>query len=73
MSGYFSISLVNTEYTVAEYWIAFAVILFVSWVALFVFGLFSGTMETLSFFKPGWRAVSKAWKSTVEYVRRTMV
>jgi Mg2+ and Co2+ transporter CorA len=47
MSAYFSAQLSNVEYTVQDYWVSFAVILFASWIALFVFGVFSGSVQTM--------------------------
>lgn len=64
MSAYFSVQLRGTDYTVQEYWIGFAVILFLSWMALFVFGVFSGSVQTLAWF----RGVLKAVKATGEWV-----
>lgn len=45
MTGYFSIQFVGLEPTVKSYWWAFAVVLAVSMVLLFLFSVFSGTFE----------------------------
>lgn len=52
MSAYFSTDLSNQQYTVQQYWIAFAGVFTLSWVALLGFGVMSGTMETWVFFPP---------------------
>ncbi|KAK5137346.1 hypothetical protein LTR08_008923 [Meristemomyces frigidus] len=57
MSGYFSIGLAGAKYTVTEYWTCFSVVLFLSWIALFVFGVISGSAQTLAFFRSIWRAL----------------
>lgn len=65
MSAYFSVSLTDTQYTVTEYWTSFAIILFLSWIALFVFGVFSGSMQTFAFFRGVWRALKVIWEWTM--------
>ncbi|KAL5393486.1 hypothetical protein DPSP01_000302 [Paraphaeosphaeria sporulosa] len=45
MTGYFSIQFAGLEFTVRSYWWAFAVVLAVSMVLLFLFSFFSGTFE----------------------------
>ena len=50
MSGYFSTDLVGTNYTVETYWVVFAIVFVLSWVALVGFGVISGTMESWAFF-----------------------
>lgn len=47
MTGYFSTQLSDlaNRYTVETYWICFAIIITLSFVFLFVFGLVSGTLE----------------------------
>ncbi|KAK5689923.1 hypothetical protein LTR17_026120 [Elasticomyces elasticus] len=55
MSGYFGINLGNEQpYTLKEYWICFAVIFACSWVTLVVFGVFSGSMQTIDLFIRLW-------------------
>ncbi|KAF2770967.1 hypothetical protein EJ03DRAFT_269461 [Teratosphaeria nubilosa] len=66
MSAYFSVQLQGQDYTVAEYWISFAVILFLSWIALFIFGVFSGSVETTDF----WRAICRGFKGVKREVVR---
>lgn len=55
-TAYFSIDT-GTNYTVRTYWITFTVILFLSWIVLFGFGVMSGTMERWTFFPPLRKAV----------------
>jgi len=45
MTGYFSIQFAGVEFSVASYWWAFAVILGVSLVLIFLFSVFSGTFD----------------------------
>ena len=59
LTSYFSVPLEGLNYGVREYWIAFAVELGASWVALFVFGVVSGSVQTFSVVKAVWRAVKK--------------
>ncbi|KAK5115925.1 hypothetical protein LTR62_000381 [Meristemomyces frigidus] len=65
MSAYFSIALEGTRYTVVQYWIAFAVVLVLSWAILFVFGVGSGGVETGlvvgDFWKGGRRILQRVW------------
>lgn len=58
MTAYFSIDT-GVAYTTKTYWIAFIVVLFLSWVVLFGFGVMSGTMERWTFFPPLRRAVAR--------------
>ncbi|KAF2862817.1 hypothetical protein K470DRAFT_255722 [Piedraia hortae CBS 480.64] len=51
MTSYFGLQLKGTEYSVGEYWIAFAVILVCSWLVLLLFGVLSGSMETFGYVK----------------------
>ncbi|TKA25723.1 hypothetical protein B0A50_05818 [Salinomyces thailandicus] len=63
MSAYFSIDLSGGRgegggmYTVREYWVSFGVILFLSWVALVVLGVFSGSVETGVVLRGLWRGI----------------
>lgn len=57
--GYFSTPLQKTEYTVSDFWIAFAVVFVLSWTALFVFGVFSGSIQTVTFWHGLWRGMCK--------------
>ena len=57
MTGYFSIQFAGLEFTVRSYWWAFAVILVVSLVLLFMFSFFSGTFEG--------KIVSRSWSRFV--------
>ncbi|TIA25413.1 hypothetical protein D6C81_01792 [Aureobasidium pullulans] len=54
----------GVTYSVKTYWIAFAVVLTLSWVLLMGFGVLSGTMESWSLFPPLKRAFAKVknWK-----------
>lgn len=59
MTSYFSVPLVNMLYTVKDYWISFAVVFLLSWTALFVFGVFSGTMQTTDVFRVLWSRLKR--------------
>lgn len=59
MTTYFGCQLNNVEYTVKDYWISFAVIFLLSWVALFILGVFSGNADTVLFFSGVCQAVKK--------------
>jgi hypothetical protein len=67
MTEYVSTDL-GVTYSVKTYWIAFAVVLSLSWVILMGFGVLSGTMETWSLFPPLKRSLSKIknWKRKSE-------
>lgn len=52
MTAYFGTNLDSLQYSVSQYWTAFAVILAASWVVLMGFGVVSGTMENWSFVTP---------------------
>lgn len=52
MATYFAVPLANVgAYTVADFWVSFAVVLVLSWGALLVFGVFSGSVQTGVFFR----------------------
>ena len=55
MSSYFTIPFVETEYTPSAYWIAFAVIISLSFVGIIIFGQLSGTQEG----KPIYRSLTQ--------------
>ncbi|KAK4560343.1 hypothetical protein LTR86_005539 [Recurvomyces mirabilis] len=63
MSAYFSVQFDGTAYTVKEYWVSFAVILAMSWVMLFVFGVVSGSVETVAVLQTVWQGSRQAWTS----------
>nr|POE49305.1 hypothetical protein CFP56_32455 [Quercus suber] len=50
--GYFSIDLVGIEYTVAQFWTAASIMLVLSFTALSVFGLWSGSMQSFIWLEP---------------------
>ena len=60
MTAYFSVPLYHVVYTVKDFWISFAVVLLLSWSALFVFGVFSGTVQTVPFWDIIWKSVKDA-------------
>lgn len=75
MTTYFGCQLSSVEYTVRDYWISFAVIFLLSWAALFIFGVFSGNVETLLFFsglRQAWETVSGKLIRTSQSVRQAM-
>lgn len=57
--AYFSIPLQKADYAVSEFWIAFAIVFFLSWTALFIFGVFSGSVQTMTFWRGLWRGLRK--------------
>ena len=63
MTGYFSMQLVGVEYSVQTYWVSFLVCFFLSWLALFLFGLFNGHIQTLEVFKSMWRGLKRVAKA----------
>ncbi|KAI6858707.1 hypothetical protein KC338_g7611 [Hortaea werneckii] len=62
MSAYFSIDLTGERYTVIEYWVSFGIILFCSWVALFLFGVLSGSVQTVVVLRNLWRGAKRFGK-----------
>lgn len=64
MTGYFSIQFKNTEFEVVSYWWAFGVILGLSFLMLFLFSYFSGTLNG-RIIKTSWSRmaveISKRW------------
>ena len=59
VTSYFSVPLQGMVYGVREYWISFAVTLLLSWVALFVFGVVNGSVQTFSVFRATGRALKR--------------
>ena len=64
MMTYFSINLGNLSYTVQEFWIGFAVTFFLSCVALTMFGLLTGSVQTGEF----WQDLMDAWKKIGRWI-----
>lgn len=64
MTGYFSVPLAsNSEgYTVKTFWVSFSVVFALSWLALFLFGAFSGNLQTIEVLESVWRGLLFAWK-----------
>ncbi|KAK1066646.1 hypothetical protein LTR74_007016 [Friedmanniomyces endolithicus] len=62
MSAYFGLSLGGGGYTIAEYWVSFAVVLVCSWVGLVGFGVVSGSAQTVDFFRGLWAGLEGVWK-----------
>lgn len=66
MTGYFSIQFKNTEFEIKSYWWAFGIILGLSFLMLFLFSYFSGTLNG-NIIKTSWSRVvvdiSKRWWS----------
>lgn len=65
MTSYFGVQLIEMTYTVKQYWISFAVILFLSWFTLLVLGVLSGGVET----KTVWKALWSGMKGTNQWVK----
>ena len=59
LMAYFSIPLREAEYGVGQFWVAFAVVFVLSWMALFAFGVFSGSVQTVDFWKGLWRGMRR--------------
>lgn len=57
MTAYFSITVDNLNLTIQAYWISFAVIFFLSFIALYIFGKISGTVEGDLVYKNFWELV----------------
>lgn len=55
--AYFSIPLQKAEYGVSDFWVAFAIVFFISFMALFMFGVFSGSVQTITFWRGLWRGM----------------
>ena len=53
-TAYFSTQLTNAAYTVKQYWVAFAVTLFVSYVALAALGVFSQSVQSAVVWREMW-------------------
>lgn len=66
MMSYFSTQLIGTEYSVQTFWISFAVVFFLSWLALFLFGLFNDNVQTTQVLK----GVCKGFKMVMKKVGR---
>lgn len=64
MTGYFSVPLESIEYGLRDYWLSFLVLFAVSWLALFVFGIFNGTVQTSTFLRGLWGGMKKAGSKT---------
>jgi len=52
MTGYFSIQFSGVEFSLKSYWIAFGLILGLSFVLLWLFSFVSGTMEGKMIYRP---------------------
>jgi hypothetical protein len=64
LTGYFDITLSGIEYTVAQFWIAFTIVLVVSLLALFAFGAFSESMQTAEV----WRGARRGFRRLMKKV-----
>lgn len=51
MTSYFSTQLIGVEYSVQTYWVSFTVLLVLSWIGLFLFGVMNGNVQTVEVFK----------------------
>jgi Mg2+ and Co2+ transporter CorA len=59
MTGYFSVPLMGMEYSVTEFWTAFAVVMCISGGMLFLIGVFSGTVQTFAVLQAAWKGVRR--------------
>lgn len=55
MMSYFSTQLSGVQYTVQTFWISFAIVFFLSWLALFLFGLFNDNVQTTEVLRGVWK------------------
>lgn len=62
MTAYFSTQIAGAKFTFKAYWISFGVILFISILALVVFGFISGTMEGKLIYRSLSRTLLVMWK-----------
>lgn len=60
--AYFAIPLRAAAYGAREFWAAFAVVFVLSFAALFVFGVCSGSLQTIAFWRGLWRGVGRLGK-----------
>lgn len=67
--AYFSIPLQKADYGVSEFWIAFAVVFLLSWMALFMFGVFSGSVQTMAFWRGLWRGMQRLGRGVKNWDR----
>lgn len=73
-TGYFSVPLASNSdegYTVKTFWISFSVVFALSWLALFVFGAFSGNLQTIEVLEGIGRGLRAAWKSVIGVYKTT--
>jgi hypothetical protein len=76
MTGYFSVPLSDSYvdgYTAQTFWVSFGVIFALSWLALFLFGAFSGNLQTgevLRSIVDGFVVVGRAIRKIGEQSRR---
>lgn len=49
-------------YTVKTFWVSFSVVFALSWLALFLFGAFSGNLQTMEVLESVGRGLRAAWK-----------
>ena len=69
MTSYFSVPLHDMLYTVKEYWTSFAIIFALSWTALFVFGVFSGSVQTVEVWRSLWQGLKTGGRRTQALAR----
>ncbi|CAK3961583.1 hypothetical protein AC579_9000 [Lecanosticta acicola] len=65
MTSYFSTQLIGVAYSVQTYWITFAVMLALSWMGLFMFGVSSGNVQTMEVMRGIGRGVRTLFKKAV--------
>jgi len=67
MTGYFSVPLAsNSEgYSVKTFWVSFSVVFALSWLALFLFGAFSGNLQTMEVLESIGSGLNIAWERIV--------
>ncbi|KXT04408.1 hypothetical protein AC578_3595 [Pseudocercospora eumusae] len=70
MTGYFSVPLDDIKYSARTFWIAFVVIFFLSYLALFLFGAMNGSLQTMNVVEGMWKSIASTWTGVIAIHRR---
>ncbi|KAF2209374.1 hypothetical protein CERZMDRAFT_122177 [Cercospora zeae-maydis SCOH1-5] len=74
MTGYFSMPLDDIQYSARSFWISFAIVLILSYLALFVCGVINGNLQTPNIFSGVadgmWKSVGYSWSTVVAIKRK---
>ena len=66
MTAYFSVPLSGVDYGVKEFWVSFAVVFFLSSMALFMVGVLTGTVQVLTVWQGIWRRLKSLGSRLVD-------